>query len=86
MGSGINNHTSSHAHGHWKVWIVYSVFYAKCTVDLLKIGIKHEPSSILDVKSFHLRLVFVETEDGSIPLSLERILVFQEITRNTCKI
>ena len=67
MGSGTNDHTSSHIHGHWKIRIVYSVFYAKSTVALLKIRIKHEPSSILDLKSFHLRLVFVETEDRSVP-------------------
>ena len=86
MGSGTYDHTSSHIHGHWKTRIVRGMFYAKCTVGLLKIRIKHEPSSILDVKSFHLRLVFVETMDRSIPLSLERILVFEEITQNACKI
>ena len=86
MGSGIYDHTSSQIHGHWKTRIVSSMFYTKCTVGLLKIRIKHEPSSILDVKSLHLSLVFVETEDRSVPFSLERILVFEEITRNVCKI
>ena len=86
MASGTYDQTSSSIHGHWKTRIVCSVFYAKCAVDLLKIRIKHEPSSILDVKSFHLRLVFIETEDRSVPLSLERILVFQEITQNVCEI
>ena len=86
MSSGTDDHSSSQIHGHWETRIVCSVFYTKGTVDLLKIRIKHEPSSILDVKSFHLRLVFIKTEDRSVPLSLERILVFEEITQNTCKI
>ena len=86
MGSGTYDHTSSQIHGHWKTRIFCSMFYAKCTVDFLKIRIKHEPSRILDVKSFHLRLVLVKTEDRSIPLSLERMLMLEEITQNVCEI
>ena len=57
------DHTFGWIHGHGQTWVACDILvvYTKLVVCFLKVGYKHEPSSVMDVKSLHLIRVFVET-------------------------